>query len=152
MSVLVPEAKVFKAIFNKVMAYTFNKQCDINYCSVFSGFSEKEAEEFVKNILHLNEWSYTQRYREPKDISMSESIKLNFAGETIDSIQMLKYLECVHYQIEIETIKKGYNGDQNNLIPHALEKSYEQLDQAIDCIKSTIVREFTNYDQLKWSN
>lgn len=155
MSVLVPDLEVFEQIHTKAVAYTYRKTCDINYSYVFSHMDERDIESFVRNIAHLNELSYNKRYAHCDDvkqeITLPAMLKLEFKGKAIDSVQMLKYLECVHYQIEMETIKKGYNGTETNLVPKDLEDSYALLGKAIEDIKSAIVKEYSDYENKKWS-
>ena len=150
------DLEVYELVHTKAVAYTYRKTCDINYSYVFSHMNESDIEEFIKNIAYLNEWSYNKRYEHHEDVSQEialyKMLKLEFKGKAIDSVQMLKYLECIHYQIEMHTIKTGYDGMQTNLVPQHLVESYELLEKAIEDIKSAIVKEFSDYEDKKWCN
>lgn len=149
MSVLIPELKVFEAIHGKIEGYKFHKVCDINYCSSLK-LEENEAKEFIKNILTLNELSYIKRYREDTAPHLKDFLTFKYKGETISTLQLLKYLECIYYNIEIYTIKNGYEGNEQNEIKPDLMRSYEVLKKSISELKSTVISELTNYRELKY--
>jgi len=154
MSVLVPDLEVFERIFKKVNSFQYRKECDINYCYTFSAAiqSEKKAGEFVKNILELNELSYIKRYREEKEPVLQNMLKLDLKADSIETLQLLKYLNCINYNIEIDTIKTGCNGTENNTIKPELIKSYELMKLAIQELQYTVINELTNYRDLKYND
>lgn len=152
MSVQVPDLKVYKEIYKKAWSYGFNNTCDINYCSTLSFTNESVLESHVKNWLWLNELSYLRRYEEENLPELHMFLKLR-SGSPVNTYQMLKYLECIKYNIEISTIETGKTGFEYEItIPTDKADSYLILCNAIDEIKSTIINQIPKYKDAKWSS
>jgi hypothetical protein len=153
MSVLVPDLKVFEAIFRKVNSFRFTKVCDINYCYTLSSVlgTEDKVKDFVKNLLELNELSFIKRYREEGEPDLGDFLKFDYSVNSIETLQLLKYLNCINYNIEIETIKHGYAGGEDNKIREDLMDSYELLQKAIQDLSGTVIAELTHYRDLNYS-
>lgn len=113
MSVLIADLEVFEAVYSKINTFQFNKQCNINYCNTLS-MDEVEGKEFVSNLLILNELSYLKRYREEGAPHLYQFLKFGWNKAQISTLQLLKYLHCIEYNIEMHTIKTGYAGGENN--------------------------------------
>ena len=153
MSVLVLDKEVFQAVANKAISYTFTKQCDINYCYTFSALGEQGIIDFMRDIIYLNELSWCKRYEDEDDVpEMFSRIKLGLNGKTISTLQCLKYLQCVEYNIELDTIKGGKTGAENNEIKPQLMDSYNKLKEVIQDLQNTVINHLTNYKDLNWSN
>ena len=135
MSVLCPDPKVYEAIYHKMCAYTFNKTVDINYCSVFSSVTFEQIQEFVTSLCDLNEQSYNKRYNKQTKAGeeLSKFINFRFKNPKINTYQMLKYLQCIQYNIELK--------HENVLI----------LDKAINEISHRIINELPEYQTAKYS-
>lgn len=147
MSVLILDLKVYEAVYNKAWSYQFNNVCDINYCYTLKKYTENQLKEIIKNWLWLNEMSYNCRYEESNIIELPELLKFYLSGkEPINTYQMLKYLECIKYNIEISTII--INGIE---IPEDKKDSYKILKDAVNEIKNVIISELPQYKKAKWS-
>lgn len=151
MSVLVPDLKVYEAVYQKAWSYGFNNTCDINYCSVLKSYNEDHVQQLVKDWLWLNEYSWIRRHDDDgSKPELHEFLSFNH-GKKINTYQMLKYLECIRYNIELDTIKTGKTGMEDPvIIPQDKLNSYETLVKAIEEIKSAIINELPEYKQTKW--
>jgi hypothetical protein len=145
MSVLVSSIKSYELVFVKAVDYTFRKTCDINYCSVLGGLTEGQIASYVRIWANLNNQSYLIRYKEPKDeVPYSTFLNLRYSGKTINTYQMLKTLECICYNIEVDTIKTV-----GMLTVHE-SAAMDVLNRAIDEIKSVIINEIKEYKDAQW--
>lgn len=145
MSVLVPEAEVFNKVYDKAVSYTFNKVCDINHCSTFNQMTEGQIKNTVKTLCDLNVESYDKAYRQKLGkAKFSDEIKFDRTGGTINTYQMLKYLECIYYNIELDTINRELNKLELD--------SMTALQKSIDEIKDAIIGEIPGYKDAKWSD
>jgi hypothetical protein len=152
MSVLVPDLKVFEAVYNKAWLYGFNKVCDINYCHTLSFSDEEKLKTHVKNWLWLNEMSWIRMYEDNGQKPDLVDFLTFRNGKNINTYQMLKYLQCIDYNIEIETIKTGKTGHEDPfLIPDNIIDSYNLLKKAIEEIQNVIISQLPEYEEAKWS-
>ena len=145
MSVLVSSIKAYELVFVKAVDYTFRRTCDINYCSVLGGLTEGQIANHVKMWADLNAESYNIRYKEPKDeIPYSTFLNLRHSGKTINTYQMLKTLECICYNIEVDTIE--------TVRKLTVQESAAMvvLNRAIEEIKSAIINEIKEYKDAQW--
>jgi len=151
MSVLIPEMKMFQQVFEKTNSFKFRKQCDINYCYTLSTLqTEEESKKFVSDLLWLNEMSYLQRYREEPKPELYTLLEFPRDTKKPDTLQFLKFLQCIDYQIEISTIERGYDGLSGIDIPEDKKHSYELLQEAIKELSQTVINELTDYREKKW--
>jgi hypothetical protein len=152
MSVLVPSLKVYEAVYNKAIDYTFRKVVDINYCSCLGRLTEKDIKNHVSNWLYLNELSYIRKYKFRKNEKPELKEFLTFRSNyDINPYQMLKYLECIFYNIEIDTIKTGHDGKQAEIVISSIMiNSYNLLKRAIDEIRQAIIGELPEYKAAEW--
>lgn len=153
MSVLVVDLEVYKAVYEKALSYTFNKQVDINYCSTLGRLTEKEIKSIVTDWLYLNEYSYNRKYEEGNVLpELHNFLQFKSKHSTINTYQMLKYLNCIIYNIELSTIEHGQRKEDIKIeIPENLMISYNILVKAIDEIKMQIISEMPKYKAAKWS-
>lgn len=152
MSVLVPDLKIYDAIYEKAWSYGFHKVCDINYCNTLSLYNEETLKNHVKNWLWLNEMSWIRRYEDGKKPNLADFLTFR-SKKHINAYQMLKYLECINYNIEIETIQTGKTGHEDPfLIPDDKMESYKLLKKAIEEIQCVIISQLPEYKNSKWSD
>ena len=143
MSVLHIEPKVFEMLYVKLVDYTYRKEVNINYCSEFGRKSEKELKELIITWANLNEMSYCDKYND-KFQELSKFIQFSFSGETVNTYQCLKWLQCIYYNIEVDTIK-GEISTQSKLAVTSLIKGIEE-------IMSMIISEIPAYKDAQWSD
>lgn len=152
MSVLVLDIEVYEAVFEKARKYAFNKTCDINYCHTLSFDNEEQLKEHIKNWMWLNEMSYIRKYKVDDKPTLAEFFDFR-KTYNIDTYQMLKYLQCMMYNIEIDTIKTGKTGREDPfLIPQDKMDSYRLLQKAITEISQTIISQIPKYKNAKWGS
>lgn len=64
---------------------------------------------------------------------------------------MLKYLQCILYNIELTTIRTGKTGNEKKMdISADLIESYNLLKKAIEEIQIQIINEIPQYQAAKW--
>ena len=143
MSVLHIEPKVFEMLYVKLIDYTYRKEVNINYCSEFGRKSETELRELITTWANLNEMSYCDKYND-KFQELSKFIRFSFSGETVNTYQCLKWLQCIYYNIEVDTIK-GEISTQSKLAVTSLIKGIEE-------IMSMIISEIPAYKDAQWSD
>lgn len=151
MSVLVLDLEVYEAIYKKACEYQYNRECNIEYCNTLS-----ENEDYLKTVvrdwLYLNELSHSRRYREEEEPNLAAFLTFK-GGKKINAYQMLKYLQCLEYNIEIESIKTGFDGMQKKInISDTMMHSYKKLNSAIKEISQTIIAQLSEYKKANWSN
>lgn len=145
MSVLVLDLEVYEAIYEKAIDYTFRNVCDINFCSVLKHKTENQLKKIVFDWLYLNELSYNRRYREENEPHLNQFLKFK-SNVNINTYQMLKYLECIKYNIELDTIETGFSGTEKPIkLKSDILESYEVLKLAIEEIKTTIISSLPEY-------
>lgn len=137
-----PEIKVYSKVYNKMVSYSFRTVCDINYCSIFKKIDETKAKDIIKTWCDLNEESYCLHHKRER-ITLKEYISFEY-GETISTIQMLKYLQCIRYNIEDCEIKQVRN------LSATEEKYLKLLDDAIINIQGVIIGEMPEYQEAEW--
>lgn len=152
MSILVADLNVYEAVFEKAWKYGFNKTVNINYCNVLSFDNEEILKNHVKNWLILNELSYIRRYEDGTNERPHLHEFLTFRKTfNIDTYQMLKYLQCILYNIELSTIRTGKTGNEKKMdISADLIESYNLLKKAIEEIQIQIINEIPQYQSAKW--
>ena len=142
---MVASPEAFERIFVKLVSYTYNKTVNINYCSVFSDSHENQLKKLVICWCDLNEESYNVRYKENDNSKLSAFLNLRFAGETINTYQLLKCLEFIDYNTEVREIEK------TRILTAYEKEAINTLKRAISEIKSQIIEELPEYQAAKWS-
>lgn len=149
MSVLLVDEKVFEAVYDKIIQYTNNKVVNVNYCNALGGMTEKEAKKFVCDLLLLNVASFHAKYYDAEAFKNPANVlKLNRKVGTISSVQMLKYLQCIRYNVEVSAICYKFPADITSSMP---VDSLRILKNAIQEISQRLIEEFTDYRDCKWS-
>lgn len=152
MSVLVLDIPVFESIYQKAWLYGFNKQVDVNYCHALSFDNEDDLKDHVKNWITLNELSFNRRYDEKNEPFLVNFMKFRH-GAKISTYQMLKYLQCLQYNIELDTIRNGKTGfEPKMIITSELMESYKLLERAILEIMQQCINEIPQYKNANWSD
>lgn len=161
MSVLVPDMKVFEYVQNGFMHAANNRTCDSLYVySISAAMKNKgnnqifeEAERWVKNLITLNCKSYAARYRE-KELGNLAPFYLP-KNHMLEPFQLLKYLHCIEYNIEMKTIEQGYS-EALECIRFTLteqdKKDFETLQYFIRDLKDSIINNIPQYQNAKYSN
>ncbi len=109
MSVLVPDLMVYEYIHNGLVAAANRKECDNLFSAIWTRhFRQKlwdqECKRLVRSWAKLNEDSYNAAYDDPmSNPPLLECITCNNIIR-VNALQLVKYVHCVAYNIEMETI------------------------------------------------
>lgn len=153
MSVMLLDLSVYKAVFNKACGYRYRKTVDINYCYTLS-LGEGRIREWVEQLYEMNEVSHAVRYRKEVDwegldipLSIIRDWRYNNTkGPGCNAYQMLKHLQCIHYQIEMDEIRRA------GLMKDCYEEAYRMLEKAIGEMQSHIIHAIPEYKEAKWGS
>lgn len=154
MSILIPDLKVYKYVEAGFIYAAHNKTCDNKYSySVVRQTENKdpfeEARRWVKNLLRLNLISYNTRYNENE----RDNLPTTATRTETKAHQLLKYLQCIDYNIEVETIQKlgSYDEDRARVNEQDL-KDIKLLRDFIQDIQTAIIAQTEEYKTAKWSD
>lgn len=159
MSVLIPDMVVFQYIENGLVYAANNGTIDDRFSEYARAYFQKkdvnvEAKRVTKNLLLLVNKSYAAHYREK--IIPSVDLYYKSATHFVKGCQLLKYLQCVRYQIEVHTIEHGYSEVDPNRIIFVLsdqdKADIKLLDKMITDLAFSIVNQITEFKNAKWSD
>lgn len=110
MSVQVLDIQVFNYLRAGLLRAAYNSTVnDFYFSSVSRHFKEctdfeTEAENIVKNWCDLNELCFCEKYKKhgEKFQQLSQFIQPTFTHKPLESIQFIKYIQCLVYNIEPE--------------------------------------------------
>jgi hypothetical protein len=148
MSVLIPDLKVYNYLQAGIekMAWT-TTIADFWSDSIKNHFKncpniEKEAKRLILSWLAMNQKSYSIKYKEtPEEIEKTDLTKFyyisTFTHKKLTAIQMLKYLQCVSYNIEIKPVSEESQNDLNLLERCINELCFSIINQMEDYKKAT---------------
>lgn len=150
----------FRSVASKIASYYAFGDITREYCRTFGelgryGDKEHKAKKFVRLLDEMNDLSC--RYHgstwygknpdptyvpQPYDLgSLSNAPKLNCFG-------MLKALQCIEYNIELEEIPASWIG-MGKMTEY--EKALGTLRKAIEEIKGRIIDNMPEYESAKWA-
>ena len=144
MSVMIVSDETYIRMYQKMKSYQNRWIVNKNYCHTLA-LSDKECKEVVLTWRFLNLWSYDCRYNTQTDYgledkSFSEKLDAAPTDETAMSIyEMLKSMQCVRYQIEVNTT-------QNKL----WSKCMDYLDKAIIELSDRIIKSLPEWNAARW--
>jgi hypothetical protein len=154
MSVLIPDFKVFDYL-NAGLIYTaHNKTVNDLYCGKVSSHlahydAFKESARLVRSWFSMNERSYNARYNETDSILKFYDVKQS--GERPNCIQLIKYCQCLLYNIEVQTIQRiGEANENKSLFTAQDRKDYDLLEMFYEELKSAFIGSLPEYDNAKW--
>lgn len=145
MSVLTIEPEVFNYVCAGLERAAYNTQVDEFYYSpVQYHFSkidiEKEAIRLVRSWADMNMKSFCYKYKE-EFVSLSCFIKRTLTAKELTPVQLLKYVECISYNIEPEWWELSEVEKSDLELLHKIEIS----------IVKAIVRNTESYKKAEWS-
>jgi hypothetical protein len=106
---------------------------------------DKECERLVRSWLKLNEDSFLSKYNDKVDGMPPTLLKLT-GMMPIRAIQLVKYISCVTYNIELRTIQK-----MRPVTPQE-EHDYALLERWERTLNAAIVAHTQEYKDAKWSS
>lgn len=152
MSVQVPDLMVYEYVYNGlVRAANETVMNDFHSNVVYSHMKDKiwdaECARLVRSWLKLNEDSFTAAYRDKTGgdtlrdyVTCSKIIKIN-------AVQLVKYVECVSYNIEMHTIMANLRA-----ITQQEADDYQLLKDWRNSIYTAIISSMSEYKAAKWAN
>lgn len=144
MSVMIVSDETYIRMYQKMKSYQSRKVVDENYCNTLA-LSDKECKEVILTWRFLNLYSYDKRYNKQSDYeladkSLSEKLDSAPTDEKAMSIyEMLKAMECVKYQIEVDTTQNQW-----------WKKCMHYLDKAIAELSGRIIGSLPEYKAARW--
>lgn len=144
MSVMIVSDETYIRMYQKMKSYRNRHIVDTNYCRTLA-LSGKECKEVVLTWRLLNLWSYDCRYKTQTDYgledkSFSEKLEVVPTDETAMSIyEMLKSMQCVRYQIEVDTTQNVW-----------WAKCMKYLDKAIVELSDRIIGNIPEWKAARW--
>lgn len=144
MSVMIVSDETYIRMYQKMKSYRNRRTVDENYCRTLA-LSDKECREVVLTWRFLNLWSYDCRYKTQTDYgladeSLSGKLEPSPGDETAMSIyEMLKSMQCVRYQIEVDTTQNEW-----------WNKCMEYLDKAIIELSDRIIKSLPEWNAARW--
>lgn len=159
MSVLVLDPKCYSYMHSALKFTAYWTTCDIYYSEAVYHHCklediEEETERLIKSWAYLNELTYNVAYNVAGN-SMPEFITFDGARR-VNPYQLLKYLSCLHYNIELDTIasKKSYSSGPVANVPaltDQMKTDFQLLDNWITDIKNAIINNLMPYELANWS-
>lgn len=152
MSVVLLDPELYKEVYNKACQCSDGGKSEMGILDCFSRKTERQIRELIMNLYEMNEASYSARYKEELDTERIRQVKSMMSGWRYDDIktkpcniyQLLKWLECIEFQIEEPTMKTA------GLWRQGYEESMHELKDAIDCVASAIISNIPEYKEAKW--
>lgn len=152
MSVLVADLEVYEYICCGLKYAAVNKTCDDLYSSSVSQHMknkdwEEESLRLTKVWCRLNIECFDIQYKD-KDVDNGLSMETFLTGRRIvhlQAVQLLKYVECVSYNIALNTIKKVRQLNAEELADLQLLHTWKRE------IMEAILHQLEEYKSAAWS-
>lgn len=145
MSVLAISSNQFKEVYNKACKYQYRDTVDIDFCNTLKNENQESLKNWCKSLLELNYKSYKKRYNKHCDLEeldndkkIIDSWNWNTMGKACSTYQMLKFLECINYNIELDKTELDNS------------TAYQTLIKAINEIRYNIISQIPEYKNSKW--
>lgn len=158
MSVLIPDVDVFSYVRCGLTKTALNRVVDEFYSySVQKHFRDKgtdqifnESIRLVKSWCRLNERSYVAAYRHHGESFDDLSEFITEKQYDVEAVQLVKYLQCIDYNIEDDTIQedeaKEYQLTEQDKADLKLLRAW------IPEVNAAIVHQLPKYEEANWSN
>jgi hypothetical protein len=143
MSVMIVIDEVYESLSGKMLSASFNKTVNENYFSCCNDLTEPVIEKYITDWAYLNDISYSAKYESGLDCP-EPKLKFKYRWD-ISSIQFLKWLRCIRYQIEMDTIKSTMS------VSAELMHSYSFLEKLIRQVESAIIGAIPEYKDALWN-
>lgn len=150
MSVLIPNDEVFNYLYSGLERAAYKIECDEWYSNqIMRHFKDKdietEARRLVESWMQLNDWSYSIKYGQ--DVETKIKLRRKTLHKPMEVHQLLKYAQCVSYNIEKETIESA-----GNKLTSQGKSDLWLLEQWILDIAMSIINQTPEYKTATWSN
>lgn len=159
MSVLILDPKCMEYIHAGFIMAAYRTQCDQYYSETIRSYCrDKDIHEVAQIIVTgwamLNELSYCVAYKEAGQ-SYHQFIRFTRHWD-VKPVQLMKYIECLLYNIDLETIKCKESFTQGEVkgapeVTPAMREMYALLKSWERDIKNAILHALPEYDGAHWS-
>ena len=147
MSVLIPDLTVYNYVQAGIERLAYTNTIDSLWSEPINQHFrncqniEEEAERLVLSWLRMNQDSYNEKYPDLQDnIDLIGLYKASYTHKPLTAIQLLKYMQCIEYNIEIQP-----RGEQE-------EKDIELLRSGIIDLMHSITSNMPEYEAAGWCN
>jgi hypothetical protein len=150
MSVLIPNDEVFNYLCSGLERAAYTRTCDEWWSHrIHSHFKDKDIEtesrRLVESWMQLNDWSYSFKYGE--EVETQIKLRRKTLHKPMQVHQLLKYAQCVDYNIEKDTIECA-----GNKLTKQGKSDLWLLRQWILDIAMSIIGQIPEYKEAKWSS
>lgn len=143
----------FAIVYNKACTYCNTREVTREYCYILSRWNEPKIRKYVQlwaemNALSCHYHCYERRGISPYDGYLPEEIIIPQFGAgsiIVDCFQMLKALQCIHYNIELEELPKRLEFKMADY-----KEALQQLEAIIKEIMGHIIDSMSEYKEAKW--
>lgn len=160
MSVLVLAPQCMEYIHAGLVKAAYRSSCDIYFSSsireYFKDYDiEQESERLVKSWQELNILSFCVAYNE---MGANKADTINFRQtHQVNIYQLLKYITCLIYNIELNTIKRKQSYSQGEVANVPALTEFHQEDYALlkawrEDIQAAIIGNIMDYELAHWSD
>ena len=151
MSVMTLRLDLYKEVYKKACSYEWRRTVDIDYCSTLQ-YNEGYLRDWLCRLYEMVHVSYCVHYKQEVNTELIEmecrciqEWRYNdFKTPNINTYQMLKYLQCIHYQIE------DYEMKPDGMWKPEYDQPFKMLVDAINELKNRIINEIPEYKEAKW--
>lgn len=151
MSVMTLGLEVYQEVYKKACSYEWRREVDINYCRTLQS-NEGHLRDWVCWLYEMVHVSYCVHYKRPIEEGWLQTINKEiqswryseFKTQNINTYQMMKYLQCIRYQIEDYEMKPDGKWKKEYDAP------LKMLEDAVNEIGLRIIHEIPEYRAAKW--
>lgn len=153
MSVMTLDLGVYQEVYKKACSYYYRAwgTVDINCCNALQ-HNEGYLRQWLGWLYEMVHVSYCVHYHQTPDEEQLKMIREtieewrynDFKTQNINTYQMLKYLQCIRYQIE------DYEMKPDGRWKEEYDKPLELLAEAINELKCRIISAIPEYKEAKW--
>jgi hypothetical protein len=150
MSVLIPDLKIYEYVYIGLNKIAYKTEVNHFYSTNLRAYLEgkdyfTEIERLVKNWLVLNERSYNIKYNDNSEIYLTDFLKLG-NSYYVKLVQLIKYLRCIQYNIELCTIEQAY------IVSFQDNEDYILLQNIITDLTNNYLTQSEEYEKSNWGN
>ena len=153
MSVMTLRLDLYKEVYKKACSYEWRRTVDIDYCSTLQHI-EGYLRDWLCSLYEMVHVSDCVHYKQEVNTELigmecrriQEWRYNDFKTPNINTCQMLKYLQCIHYQIE------DYEMKPDGMWKPEYDQPFKMLEDAINELKSRIINEIPEYKEAKWGS
>lgn len=152
MSVVMLELGLYQEVYNKVCKCNNSRTSEVGTISGLNFLTESSIRHWIAQLYEMNYKSYCARYKEEFNPLCLDSEAIskwqydNMRKKPCSIYQLLKYLHCIDYQIEEDTMRNV------SLWDVSFDGNIRILRDMIGNIEQAIINNIPEYKEAKWWN